>query len=84
MMSVLMGIQGGTRDKKFIPAACAQWGGIRHTGLFTAAIKAAVGGAVCGHPCFPALFLCCAADAMAWIMGLSCLCCLLAGEGGRT
>ena len=63
MMSVLMGIQGGTRDKKFIPAACAQWGGIRHTGLFTAAIKAAVGGAVCGHPCFPALFLCCAADA---------------------
>lgn len=32
-MSVLMGIQGGTRDKKFIPAACAQWGGIRHTGL---------------------------------------------------
>lgn len=42
-MSVLMGIQGGIQYKKFIPAACAQWGGIRHTGLFTAATKAAVG-----------------------------------------
>lgn len=42
-MSVLMGIQVGIQNKKFIPAACAQWGGIRHTGLFVAAIRAAVG-----------------------------------------
>ncbi len=42
-MSVLMGIQKGAQYKKFIPAACAQWGGIRHTGLLAAAIKAAVG-----------------------------------------
>lgn len=59
-MSVLMGIQGGTRDKKFIPAACAQWGGIRHTGLLAAAIKAAVGSRMQASLLSCALFvLCC-------------------------
>ncbi len=78
-----MGTQGGIWNKKFIPAACAQWGGIRHTGLFTAATKAAVGSRIWAslHSC---AFLCRAAGALSWIMGLSCLYCLLAGEGGRT
>ena len=83
MMSVLMGIQGGTRDKKFIPAACAQWGGIRHTGLLAAAIKAAVGSRMQASLLSCALFVLCR-GCRAWIMGLSCLFCLPAGEGGRT
>lgn len=63
-MSVLMGIQGGIQNKKFIPAACAQWGGIRHTGLFTAATRAAVGRPYAGIPAFLRPF--CAALRVSW------------------
>ena len=82
-MSVLMGIQVGIQNKKFIPAACAQWGGIRHTGLFAAVIKAAVGSRMQAS-LLSCAFLCCAADAEACAMSLSCLYCLPVGEGGRT
>ena len=58
------GYPGGIQNKKFIPAACAQWGGIRHTGLFSAATKGGCGEPDAGIPAFLRLFR--AALRMSW------------------
>lgn len=60
-MSVLMGIQGGIQNKKIHTGRMCAVGRDTTYRAFYGRDKGGCGEAVCGHPCFPAPFLCRAA-----------------------